>query len=171
MAEKKKNLSELLSVPQNFLSQLIFGLFLSVLLLLLGVPRAWSIFLGITSGFVFGWFATVSQNSPQSANMPSSEGIDAGLKYWLFFMVGLVLLGYQATTGILIGGLAGLAGGWMITWWKSKEETKSELSLPEISGEEVGQSPRERVTRQKRRKNPRRYRRNPGSINLKFWEW
>ncbi|MDJ0620883.1 MAG: hypothetical protein QNJ63_29800 [Calothrix sp. MO_192.B10] len=170
MAEEKKNPSKLLNISPNFLSQLVFGFFLSVLLLLLGFPRAWSIFLGITAGFIFGWIATASQNSPKSQNLASSEGIDVGLKYWLFFMVGFVLVGYQTTIGIFIGGIAGIAGGWMITWWKSKGETKAELSSPEITPTEEAETSRGRVTRRKMRKTVRRYRRSPGSIKLKFWE-
>ncbi|NRB08504.1 MAG: hypothetical protein HRU34_16015 [Richelia sp.] len=170
MAEQKKDESKL--IPKEFLTQLIFGLFLSVLLLSLKVQPAWSFFLGITSGFIFGWFNNVSQNNPKAQNLPSSEGIDAGLRYWLFFMLGLVLLGYQAPAGIFVGGIGGIAGGWMITWWKSKGETKSKPSLPEIAGvdgEELASS-RTRITRNKIRKATQRYRRSPGSINWKFWE-
>lgn len=170
MAEEKKKPSNLFPVSQNFLSQLVFGLFLSVLLLLLEFPRAWSIFLGITAGFIFGWIATASQNNPKSQNLASSEGIDAGLKYWLFFMVGFVLVGYPTTISIFIGGVAGIAGGWMMTWWKSKGETKTELLPDEITLPEEAQTSRGRVIRRKMRKNTQRYRRSPGSIKLKFWE-
>lgn len=165
----KKNNSKIF--PKNFLTQLIFGLLLSIFLLSLGLQEAWSFFLGITSGFIFGWFTNVSQNNPRNLNIPSSEGIEAGLRYWLFFMLGFLLIGYQAPAGIVIGGIAGVAGGWMTTWWKSKGEAKSEPS-PKISevGIEEAISPHTRMNSKKIRKVTRRYRLTPGSINWKFWE-
>ena len=167
---EKKNHSK--TIPKNFLTQLIFGLFLSIFLLSLGLQEAWSFFLGITFGFIFGWFTNVSQSNPRARNIPSSEGIEAGLRYWLFFMVGFLLIGYQAPAGIVIGGIAGVAGGWMTTWWKSKGEAKSEPSLPKISevGIEEAISPQIRMNRKKMRKVTRRYRLTPGSINWRFWE-
>ncbi|WP_088243162.1 hypothetical protein [Calothrix rhizosoleniae] len=170
MAEEKKNSGKLLYVSPNFLSQLGFGLFLSVLLSLLGFPGNWSIFLGVSAGFILGWVAAASENSPRSQNLASSEGIEAGLKYWLFFMLGLVLVGYRPNISILIGGIAGIAGGWIITWWKSKEETKTELPTPEIDSLEKELTSRGQVTRPKMRKTTQRYRRSSSGIKLKFWE-
>ncbi len=170
MAEEKKNSSKLLYVSPNFLSQLVFGLFLSVLLSLLGFPRTWSVFLGVSAGFILGWVTAASQNSPRTQNLASSEGIEAGLKYWLFFMLGFVLVGYPPNISIFIGGIGGIAGGWMMTWWKSKGETKTQPSSVEITPPEEQLTSRGRVTRPKKRKTIQRYRRSPGSVKLKFWE-
>ncbi len=168
MAEEKKNSGKL--VPPNFLSQLAFGIFLSVLLSLLGFPRTWSIFLGVSAGFIFGWVAAASQSSPRTQNLASSEGIESGLRYWLFFMLAFVVVGYPPNVSIFVGGIGGIAGGWMITWWKSKGETKAEPSSPEITPTDEELTSRGRVTRPKMRKTTQRYRRSPGSVKLKFWE-
>lgn len=169
MAEKN-NSGKLLYVSPNFLSQLAFGLFLSVLLSLLGFPRTWSIFLGVLAGFISGWAAVASQNNPRTQNLTSSEGIEAGLKYWLFFMLAFVLVGYPPNISIFVGGIGGIAGGWMIHWWKSKGETKAKPSSPEIPPPEEEVTSRGRITQTRIRKTTQRYRRTPGSFNFKFWQ-
>ena len=50
-----------------------------------------------------------------------SDGLSAGLKFWLFFMLSFALAGYPITLSIFYGALGGLAGGWIFAWWKSKE--------------------------------------------------
>ncbi|NEO74625.1 hypothetical protein [Moorena sp. SIO3H5] len=98
------------------------------MLSLLGFPGTWSIFLGVLGGFIFTWAAVASQNNPRTQNLTSSEGIEAGLKYWLLFMLVFVLVGYPPSISIFVGGIGGIAGGVMINWWKSTGETKAKLS-------------------------------------------
>ncbi|MDJ0736822.1 MAG: hypothetical protein QNJ47_22605 [Nostocaceae cyanobacterium] len=171
MAPPKNNLLNLLSISPSFFSQLVVGIFLAVLFANTGVPPSLSLFLGITAGFILGGLTSANQNRPQSQNLDSSKGIDAGVKYWLFFLLGFILIGHTTSTSILLSGIAGIAAGWIIAWWNSKEETKTQL--PEATGEqpEVEEKiPRHRITTQRSRRSTRRYRRESGISNLKFWE-
>ncbi len=156
-------------ISPEFFSQLIFGGFLIFILLLAGFSAPLSIFLGIIAGFVLGWFTNSSKNSPQETTVASSDGIDAGLKYWLFFLLGFVFLGYSPPVSILLGGIAAIGGGWITAWWGSKEAMQTQLPL-ETLDIDTHQSPRERMTRQQRRKTSRRFRRPSGSFNFRFWE-
>lgn len=156
-------------ISPEFFSQLIFGGFLIFILLMAGFSLPLSIFLGIIAGFVLGWFTSSSKNSPREPAIPSSDGIDAGLKYWLFFLLGFVLLGYSAPAGIFLGAMAALGGGWMTAWWGCKEPMNTQLPM-EVLDVDVNEGPRERITKQQTRKIPRRYRRTYGSFNFRFWE-
>ncbi|MDB9373775.1 hypothetical protein [Nodularia sphaerocarpa] len=156
-------------ISPEFYSQLIFGGFLIFILTLAGFSLPLSIFVGIIAGFVLGWFTNSSKNSPQETTVASSDGIDAGLKYWLFFLLGFSFLGYSPPVSILLGGIAAIGGGWITAWWGSKEETKTQLPL-EALDMDTSDSPRERITKQQRRKLTRRYRRASGSFNFRFWE-
>ncbi|MBW4645942.1 MAG: hypothetical protein KME23_23625 [Goleter apudmare HA4340-LM2] len=161
--------NDFLNLPPDFLSQLIFGAFLILILSMTGTSLALSIFLGIMGGFTLSWITSASKNSPKPQSVASSDGIDAGLKYWLFFLLGFSFLGYPAFISILLGGIAALGGGWIVAWWGSKEETRTQLPA-ETTEEMEAEQPSERSTRQQRRKTTRRFRRTPGSINFKFWQ-
>ncbi|BAY25957.1 hypothetical protein NIES2100_57670 [Calothrix sp. NIES-2100] len=166
MAQKK----DLLNISPNFLSQLIFGVILTLVLSLTGSSLALSIFLGIMGGFALGWITAASKNSPQSQSVDSSEGIDAALKYWLLFLIGFSWLGYPAPMSILLGALGALGAGWMIAWWGSKEETRTQLPLESTEEAEEEQTG-DRRTVKRRRNTTRRFRRTPGGgINFRFWE-
>jgi len=80
-----------------------------------------------------------------------------------------VFLGYPAPMSILLGGIAAMGGGWIIAWWGSKEETRTQLPV-EASEEATGEQISDRITKQQKRRPVRRYRRTRGSINFKFWE-
>ncbi|MBD2383991.1 hypothetical protein [Cylindrospermum sp. FACHB-282] len=168
MAPKNNLLGDLLSSSPNFFSQLLFGLLLIIISSMAGASPSLSLFLGIMGGFALGWFTTATENSPQPPTIGSSDGIDAGLKYWLIFIVGFVFLGYPTEMSILLGGIAGLGGGWMIAWWKSKEETRTQLPVETLE-ETESQQQNERTTRQSKRRSTRRYRRTSG-FNFRFWE-
>ncbi|MBW4615390.1 MAG: hypothetical protein KME21_19355 [Desmonostoc vinosum HA7617-LM4] len=157
-----------LNIPPDFFSQLLFGAFLTAILSMTGSPPALSIFLGIIGGFTLGWITSSSKNSPQPPTVASSDGVDAGLKYWLFFMLGFVFLGYPAPMSILLGGIAAFGGGWITAWWGSKEETKTQLQVEESESEGV-EPTNQRPTKHQRRPT-RRYRRAPGSFNFRFWQ-
>lgn len=44
-----------------------------------------------------------------------------GLRLWLFFLFSFYFLGYPVPLCILLGFTGGLAGGWVVGWWKSSE--------------------------------------------------
>jgi uncharacterized membrane protein YeaQ/YmgE (transglycosylase-associated protein family) len=161
--------NDFLNISPSFLSQLIFGAFLILILSMTGSPLSLSIFLGIIGGFTLGWITNASRNSPQPPSVASSDGIDAALKYWLFFLLGFVFLGYPAPMSILLGGIAAIGGGWIIAWWGSKEETRTQLPVETVE-EAIGEQISDRITKQQKRRPVRRYRRTRGSINFKFWE-
>jgi hypothetical protein len=158
------------SISPNFTSQLVFGLFLTLILIMIGWSPAWSVFLGIASGFTLTLLGEASKNTSQPQTLGTSEGVDAGLKYWLFFLAGFVLMKYAAPFSVLLGCFAGLAGGLIIAFWESKETTQTELSN-ELSEETDDVEMLPKVSTIKRRRMAvRRSRRPRGQINLKFWE-
>ncbi|MBD2362327.1 hypothetical protein [Anabaena sp. UHCC 0399] len=163
-----QNNNNLFNFSPESLSQIIFGAFIIFILNTTGTPISLSIFLGILGWFILGWFTNANKNSPQPPTVPSSDGIDAGLKYWLFFLLGLGLLGYPALMSILLGGLGAVGGGWIIAWWRSKEETRTQLPVETLEDVE-GEQSTSRITRQQTRRPSRRYRRTPGSFSFKFW--
>jgi uncharacterized membrane protein YeaQ/YmgE (transglycosylase-associated protein family) len=167
MADKK---NDFFSISPSFLSQLLFGAFLTFILIMTGSAAPLSIFLGIMGGFILSWITNITDNSPQAASVASSDGVDTGLKYWLFFMLGFVYLGYPAPMSILLGGIGALAGGWITAWWGSKEETRTQLQV-EDSQEGGVEVTNERINKRQTRRVGRRYRRGAGSsFNFKFWK-
>jgi hypothetical protein len=158
-----------ITISPNFFSQLIFGLFLTLIFGMIPIKMPWNIFLGILGGLLLGGVSNASKNGPQAPTLASSDGIDAGLKYWLFFLLGFMLLGYQGPLSILLSGIAGFGGGWIIAWWGSREETITQLQLdiPEDSEIEFTSA---RSTRQQTRRATRRFRKASGFLNFKFWE-
>jgi len=170
MAEPQKNPGSAFSLSGRFLTQLLFGLFLSLVfgITLGNVPL--SIFLGVLGSVAVSWFTAANTTSPQSEMVASSEGIDAGLKYWLFFLVGFVVLGYQAPMSIFLGAIAGVGAGWTIAWWKSKEESRTQLPAAEVSEDiEADLSYEMGTTRRRKRRTTRRYRRPRGFPSFRFW--
>ncbi|MBW4634550.1 MAG: hypothetical protein KME30_22365 [Iphinoe sp. HA4291-MV1] len=163
MASPKLNLSA------NFITQILLGLFFTLTFLSTGYDPALSIFLGVLGGFALGWVTASTKAGPQTSTVATSEGVDAGLKYWLFFLLGFVFVGYQPPMSIFLGAIAGVGGGWIIAWWQSKEESKTQLPQEELEETEAEISS-ERPNRRQIRKTTRRYRRRPGSINFRFWE-
>jgi hypothetical protein len=168
MAPNKNILSEILSSSPNFFSQLVFGFILTTISNFAGASLILSLFIGIMSGVTLGWFTTVNESNPQIPNVASNDGIDAALKYWLVFMFGFLFLGYSAPLSIFFGGLAGLGGGWIIAWWRSKEEIRTQL-LDDILEEDIDQ-PSQRSIKRNKRVSTRRYRRASGSFNFRFWQ-
>ncbi|MEH1870133.1 hypothetical protein [Nostoc sp.] len=167
MADKK---NDFFSISPSFFSQLLFGGFLTFILIMTGSAPALSIFLGIMGGFILSWITNVTDNSAQTSTVASSDGVDTGLKYWLFFMLGFVYLGYPAPMSILLGGIGALAGGWITAWWGSKEETRTQLQVEESEDGE-GQATNERINKRQTRRTTRRYRRGAGSsFNFRFWQ-
>lgn len=158
-----------LSFSGPLITQLLFGLFLMLVFLSTGYDLSLSLFLGVLGSLALGWVTTVSTNSSKPETVASNEGIDAGLKYWLFFLLGFVCVGYRPPMSIFLGAIAGIGGGLIIAWWKSQEETRTQLQS-EVSEDSEAEFKSDRVTRQQKRRATRRYRRTPGSINFRFWE-
>lgn len=158
-----------LSFSGPLITQLLFGLFLTLVFLSTGYSLSLSLFLSVLGSLALSWMTTVSTNSSKFETVASSEGIDAGLKYWLFFLLGFVFVGYQPPMSIFLGAIAGMGGGWIIAWWKSKEETRTQLPSQVLEDTEF-EVKSERVPRQPKRIPSRRYRRAPGSFNFKFWQ-
>jgi hypothetical protein len=170
MAPKKDFFSELLSSSPNLFSQLLFGFILAGIALLAKASLPVSICLGVVGGSILGWITNANENSSQPQTVASNDGIDIAIKYWLFFMFGFLLLGYSAAISIFLGGLAGVGGGWIIAWWGSKEEARTQLP-EEIFAEEETEESDERNTKQTKRKAPRRFRRTAGGgFNFRFWQ-
>ncbi len=168
MAPKKNDFGGLITISQAFFSQLVFGLFLTLIFTMTGAPASLSIFLGILGGIALGGLTTATRTSPQAPTLGSAEGIDAGLKYWLFFLLGFLVLGYPAPMSVLLSALAGFGGGWIIAWWETSEETRTQLAA-EGAEDEQGELLNERAIKRKRRPT-RRYRRSREGFNFKFWE-
>ncbi len=168
MAPKKNDFGGLITISKAFFSQLVFGLFLILIFSMTGAPASLSIFLGILGGIALGGLTTATRSGPQAPTVGSADGIDAGLKYWLFFLLGFLYLGYPAPMSVLLSAIAGLGGGWIIAWWETKEETRTQLAT-DGSEDAEGQLPNERAIKRKR-KPTRRYRRSRGGFNFRFWE-
>lgn len=77
-----------------------------------------------------------------------NDGFSAGLRIWLFFLCCFFALGYSVSLSICLGALGGLAGGFMVAWWKSRGDVSEPV---EESGdkEKIGpfQRTRERLRR------------------------
>ncbi|NET71531.1 MAG: hypothetical protein F6K62_11545 [Sphaerospermopsis sp. SIO1G2] len=168
MAAKKNILSQILSASPNFFSQLVFAFILILIANFVGASLIVSLVIGITGGIGLGIFTSANETNPQIPNVASNDGIDAALKYWLVFMFGFIFLGYSAPISILFGGIAALGGGWIIAWWRSKEETKTQMSNDLIEEDPELMSPR--TPRRKRRSTANRFRRPSGSFNFRFWQ-
>lgn len=153
----------MLPLSKDFTTQLIVGVFLAVIFMMTGTPGSLAIFLGIVGGLTLGLFTTTTKTSPKPPVIASSEGIDAGLKYWLFFMLAFVLLlGYSAPTGILLGSIAGLGGGWIIAWWGAKEEIRTQLPVELPTTDEDAEDVLATTPRRRIRKAIRKFRKARG---------
>lgn len=160
-----------LPLSQSFLNQLIFGIFLAFIFFLFSGKLELSVFLGILGGLGLGVFTTNTKTGPSTETVASSDGVDAGLKYWLFFLLSFLILGYQPSTSILLGGLAGIGGGFIFAWWGSKEPTVTKISSPTMRDVEAlddTTTPTPRINSPRTRRVARRFRRRSG-INVKFW--
>ncbi|MBW4624766.1 MAG: hypothetical protein KME49_04450 [Brasilonema octagenarum HA4186-MV1] len=159
-----------LNFSPNFVTQILLGLFFTLVFLSTGYDPALSIFLGVLGGFALGWVTASTKSGPQSSTVATSEGVDAGLKYWLFFLLGFVFAGYQPPMSIFLGAIAGIGGGWTIAWWQSKEESRTQLPQEDLEQTDEAEVSGEKSNKRQVKKTTRRFRRRPGSFNFKFWE-
>ncbi|RUR76405.1 hypothetical protein DSM107007_46610 [Nostoc sp. PCC 7120 = FACHB-418] len=68
---------------------------------------------------------------------------------------------------ILLGGIGAVGGGWIIAWWRSKEETKTQLPVndtQELESDEIS----DRITKRQTRRPVKRYRRGVRNFNFPF---
>lgn len=169
----KKSSGNFLPISQSFITQLIFGSFLAFVFFLSSERLGLSLFLGVLGGLTLGLFTTTTRGGPHPETVASSDGVDAGLKYWLFFLLSFLLLGYQPPISILLGGIAGLSGGFIFAWWGSKEpivtKVPSQIQQEAETSDDELASPVQRANSPRTRRVARRYRRRSG-INVKFWE-
>ena len=119
---KKSSGNFLPPISQSFISQLVFGTFLAFIFYLSSRRVELSVFLGVLGGLALGLFTTSTRSGPHPETVASSDGVDAGLKYWLFFLLSFLLLGYEPPVSILLGGIAGLSGGFIFAWWEVKNQ-------------------------------------------------
>lgn len=159
-----------LSFSGNFITQTLFGLFLTLVFLSTGYPSSLSIFLGVLGGIAIGWLTSAQKTGPKQPDIGVSEGIDSGLKYWLFFLLGFVFAGYNPPMGILLGAIAGIGGGWIIAWWETKEDSRTQLPTDDTEGAETALPDGKPARRQVRKITRKFRRRNSGGINFRFWE-
>jgi len=169
MATNKNILREILSTSPNFFSQFVFGFLLAAISRFAGASVILCVFLGITGGLALGWFTIANENNATIPNVAANDGLDAALKYCLVFMFSFLFIGYSAPISILFGCIAGLGGGWIIAWWRSKELTITQIQDDLLDDDDFKQSDT-RVTKRKTRLPARRLRRPPGSFNFRFWE-
>lgn len=168
MAPKNNLLDNIFSSSPNFFAQLLFGLFLFIISRVLNTSIPLSIFIAIMGSVILGSITFANENNPQNTNVASNDGIDAGLKYWLVFMLGCLFLGYSAPMSILFGGIAGVGGGWIIAWWRSQEALQTQLSEEIV--EEDTEQPSDRAAKRRKKKPIRRFRRESATFNFRFWE-
>ncbi|ARV58611.1 hypothetical protein BZZ01_08145 [Nostocales cyanobacterium HT-58-2] len=160
-----------LNFSPNFVTQILLGLFFALIFLSTGYDPALSIFLGVLGGLALGLVTASTKTGPQPQTVATSEGVDAGLKYWLFFLLAFAFVGYQPPMSIFLGAIGGIGGGWIIAWWQAKEESRTQIpqeGLEETT--EEGEIASEKPRRRQIRKTTRRYRRRPGTINFRFWQ-
>ena len=168
----KKSSGNFLPISQSFISQLIFGTFLAFVFFLSSGRVELSVFLGVLGGLALGLFTTSTKSGPHPETVASSDGVDAGLKYWLFFLLSFLLLGYPPPISILLGGIAGLSGGFIFACWGSKETTDTKVPSQiqrETQTDDDELATVQRANSPRTRRVARRYRRRAG-INIKFWE-
>ncbi|UBF28650.1 hypothetical protein K9N68_12675 [Kovacikia minuta CCNUW1] len=58
-------------------------------------------------------------------------GFSTGLKYWLFFMIGLFILGYDWVLSIFFGIVGAIAAGIVSAWWNPKEDDDEPVKVVE----------------------------------------
>lgn len=80
---------------------------------------------------------------------PVSKGFAVGLQIWLLFLISFYGLGYPALFSIALGAIGGIASGFIVDWWLSKEDSTvpTRQRVHEDGVEEVARS------RQRRRSN------------------
>jgi hypothetical protein len=100
------------------------------------------------------------------------EGVSAGLKFWLFFILAFYFLGYSPQMSILLGGIGGLAAGWIYAWWNAKDEPKTQQQVEDLekTDSELAKATLTKLTKGRGGALTRRYRRTNPSPSWQFWK-
>ncbi len=101
-----------------------------------------------------------------AASLNRSEGVAAGLKLWLLFLVGFLLLEYPVLLSILLGAMAGLAGGLVVAWWRTEEPDRplEESPKPNLSNLTKARA----KTRERQKQQYAEASKQPGFLDLFF---
>lgn len=63
----------------------------------------------------------------------SNDGINAGLRIWIAFMIALWLVGIRAEVCIFLGAIGGLATAWLVSYWKAEKVDVKPTPAPETA--------------------------------------
>jgi len=79
---------------------------------------------------------------------PVSKGFAIGLQIWLLFLLGLFGIGYPALFSIGVGAIGGIASGFIMDWWLTKDENiePTRQRVPDEGVEEQTRSRKRRRT-------------------------
>ncbi len=77
---------------------------------------------------------------------PVSKGFAVGLQIWLLFLLSLYGIGYPALYSITLGAIGGIASGFIVDWWLTKDENIEPQRKP-ASDEGVEEQTRSRKRR------------------------
>jgi hypothetical protein len=101
-----------------------------------------------------------------------SKGFAAGIQIWLVFLLAFYLLGYPAPLSIVLGAIAGIAGGIIIAWWTSQDPKKEDKpeEVEEGSVEDVAEDRKRRRRKYARMRHARRKSEDFSWDNLMFWK-
>jgi hypothetical protein len=112
---------------------------------------------------------------PEQRASPSSKGILAGLQLNLGFLLGFFILGYSPVLSILLGTIAGVAGGFIVVWWHAidpvevaSEASDSETELP---SEPISSLEALRLQRQKQYVERRQQQQSRRRQETKWQDW
>ena len=92
----------------------------------------------------------------------------SALKVTLLFLVAFLLLGKPLIWSFALAVLGGIATGWIITGWESKELLDVEIIPPELTEVEEDQAEKKKENKFEKRQ-PKRYRRQPQKSWF-FWK-
>jgi hypothetical protein len=88
-----------------------------------------------------------------------------GLRLWLFFLFCFFFMGYPVPLCILLGFAGGVAGGWVVGWWKSTDGPIEVEITQERELEQMEEQPRVSGLRlAKQRRDSRARRRSPSTL-------
>lgn len=104
---------------------------------------------------------------PPTKGQPVSKGFGVGLQIWLLFLISLYGLGYPALYSIALGAIGGVASGFIVDWWMTKEEDIEPKRIPISSDTGVEQETRLRKRRPNSALNHRKRRREREPVTIK----
>lgn len=99
-----------------------------------------------------------------------SDGISAGLKLWLFFLLCFYWLGYSALLSIILGAIGAFAGGLLVGWWKTKDDSAPKAREAVIPETEATPPRRQsRLGRQRRSLRGKKRKQQSTSRSTSWW--